>query len=256
MRVLIIEDEARLARQLAEMITEMEPGVQILATLESVEQSVDWFAMNKQPDLIFSDIQLADGSSFDIYQQVKLTCPVVFCTAFDEYLMNAFDTNAISYLLKPITKTKIKSALDKFAVFRQAFRQEAAVAALDQVIKLVKPVYKNTLLVNQREKIIPVQVKDIAYCYLNNTVIELCTLQQQKYFITNSLDELEKSVDPSTFYRANRQFLINRHAVSNAERFFTRKLAVTLTMETPEPVMVSKIKAIEFLHWLEGAEQG
>ncbi|BAV07485.1 two component transcriptional regulator, LytTR family [Filimonas lacunae] len=254
MKVLIIEDESRLARQLADILIAINPAIEVVAMLESVEQSVHWLQTHTQPQLIFSDIQLADGISFDIYQQVRLQCPIVFCTAFDEYLMNAFDTNAISYLLKPITAAKVKGALDKFTALQQSFQQEKAGHALQQALQQIKPAYKTSLLVNLREKIIPVQIKDIAYCYLDNTVIELCTLQQQKYFTTNSLDELEKSVNPQQFYRANRQFLINRQAVSNVERLFSRKLAVQLVVDTPEEVMVSKIKAVEFLQWLEGGE--
>lgn len=251
MNVLIIEDEARTARQLANLLVDVDPSIQVVGMLESVEEAVAWLVSRPQPDLIFSDIQLADGLSFDIYEEVKMTCPIIFCTAFDEYLMNAFRTNAISYLLKPITKAKIQAALDKFLTLRQGFNQETASRSMQQMGSQLRQTYKTGLLVNQREKIIPVQVKDIAYCYLDHSVVALCTLQQQKYFLSSTLDELEKTIDPSQFYRANRQYLISRQSVSSVERFFSRKLVVKLTLETPEPVVVSKSKAIDFLQWLE-----
>jgi len=254
MNVLIIEDEARSARELCGIITSADNSVHIIATLESVEQALAWFAHNPPPDLIFSDIQLADGLSFEIYEKIKITCPIIFCTAYDEYLMNAFETNAISYLLKPVTKDKVEKALDKFNTLQEAFIKESSAIAIEKMLKQVKQTYKSTLLVSHREKIIPVQVKDIAYFCLDNTIVQLCTMQNQRYFMTTSLDELEKTIDPILFYRANRQYLINRNAISNVERFFSRKLAVKLLMDTPEGIVVSKTKAIEFLQWLEGAE--
>lgn len=252
MNVLIIEDEARSARELQTVITTVNPDVKILGVLESVEQSLNWLASNVQPDLIFSDIQLADGLSFEIYEAVRINCPIIFCTAFDEYLMNAFDTNAISYLLKPINETKVQKAFLKLNTLVRPVNKEDPALRIEQLLASLKKNYKTTLLVNQREKIIPIQVKDIAYVCLDTTVIRLSTLQNQQYFMTSSMEELEKILDPELFFRANRQFLINRHAIGNVEKFFTRKLAVKLTVETPERILVSKTKAVEFLHWLEG----
>jgi len=252
MNVLIIEDEARSARELETIINKIDPAINVLAVLVSVEQSVAWFTNNRQPDLIFSDIQLADGLSFDIYQAVKITCPIIFCTAFDEYLMEAFDTNAISYLLKPISRDKIEKALDKLKTLQKTSDQGKAAFGIEALLRNLKSPYKSTLLVNTREKIIPVQVKDIAYLFLDATVVTVCNMKNHKYFLTNSMDEMEKVIDPELFFRANRQFLINRNAVSNVERFFSRKLAVKLIMETPETILVSKVKAVEFLRWLEG----
>jgi len=254
MNVLIIEDEARSARELAGIIAEIDPEIQVVAVLVSVEQSLTWLNKNPHPDLIFSDIQLADGLSFDIYEAIKITCPIIFCTAFDEYLMNAFDTNAISYLLKPINKAKVQKALDKLNTLQHSFKQEALPFPIEKLLSQVRQPYKSTLLVNHREKIIPIQAKDIAYFCLDNTVVQICTILNHKYFMTNSMEELEKAVDPKLFYRANRQYLINRNAVSNVERFFSRKLAVKMNVETPETIIDSKTKAVEFLQWLEGVE--
>lgn len=253
MKVLIIEDELRSARELEKMIIAIDPAMQVIGTLESVEETLAWFAVNAQPDLIFSDIQLADGLSFEIYEKIRITCPIIFCSAFDEYLMHAFETNAISYLLKPVTREKVAAALNKLKTLKAGFEQEpgAGDSAVQNLIKHLHQPYKNTILVNLREKIIPVLVRDIAYFYMEHTVVEAGTTQNQKYFMTGSLDELEKMVDPQQFYRANRQFLINRAAIANAERFFSRKLVVRLTVPTNESIVVSKAKASEFLHWLQ-----
>ena len=250
--VLIIEDEAKAARELATMLKLIDETINVITTLDSVEQSLQWFSQNKQPDLIFSDIQLADGLCFEIYQKIQVKSPVIFCTAFDDFLMNAFDTNAVSYLLKPITKERIEKALEKFHSLRSAFEKEKTNTNLSELLQQLKVNYKTALLVNQLEKIIPVQVKDIAFFYLDKTMVTITTLNNQKYYLSSALDEVEKMIDPALFYRANRQFLINKNAIANAERFFARKLVARLKVDTPETIVVSKAKASDFLQWLEG----
>ena len=250
MNVLIIEDEGRSAKELVQLIAAADDTLRVVAILESIEQGVAWLSSNPQPDLIFSDIQLTDGSSFAIYQRIAITCPIVFCTAFDDYLMDAFETNAISYLLKPVTKEKVEGALQKLRLLRGGGGREQEPADVEGLLRQLRQPYKSTILVNLREKIIPVPARDIAYFYMEHSVVEVCTLQQQKYFITGSMDELEKTMDPGLFFRANRQFLVGRAAIANAERSFSRKLVVRLSVPTGEPVVVSKAKASEFLHWL------
>jgi two-component system, LytTR family, response regulator LytT len=250
MNVLIIEDEGLSARELIQLIKAVDPGISIAATLESVEQALAWFASNPQPDLIFSDIQLTDGLSFEIYHKIDITCPIIFCTAFDEYLMNAFETTAISYLLKPITREKVAAALGKLNTLKTGLLKDPMAFPIQNLLKLLRQPYKSTILVSLREKIIPLPTKDIAYFYMEQTVVEVGTAQNRKYFMTNSLDDIEKMTDPELFFRANRQFLINRNAIENAERFFSRKLIVKLKADTPETIVVSKAKASEFLAWL------
>ncbi|WP_343691908.1 LytTR family DNA-binding domain-containing protein [Chitinophaga sp.] len=251
MTVLIIEDEPRAAKELKNMIQQIDDTIQVTGILESVEQAKDWFALNPQPDLILSDIQLADGLSFEIYSQVQVTSAVIFCTAFDEYLLHAFDTNAVSYLLKPVTIEKLEKALGKYNQMKAAFAHTTVPNNLQSLMQMIKPAHKTALLVNEKEKIIPVQVKDIACIYLDNTILQITTLQNKKYFITATMDETEKILDPADFYRANRQYLINRAAIVNAERYFARKLVVKLMVPTEEQIVVSKAKSADFLQWLE-----
>ncbi|MFB6456161.1 LytR/AlgR family response regulator transcription factor [Chitinophaga sp. Hz27] len=253
MKVLIIEDEAKAARELASMLKELEEDIEIIATTDSIEQTVSWLQEHPAPDLIFSDIQLADGLCFEIFQQQEVKSPVIFCTAFDEYLMNAFDTNALSYLLKPVTKEKVSKALQKYQDMKAVFQPTAGQEQLQQLIGQLRINYKSALLVYEKEKIIPVQVKDIACFYLDKSQVHLTTLQHQHYVLSTSLDELEKMIDPVLFFRANRQFLINRNAIANAARFFARKLVLQLTVETPETVVVSKARAAQLLQWMEGS---
>lgn len=251
MNVLILEDESKTARELAAMLQEFDDSINILAIIDSVEKARQWFLTNESPDLLFSDIHLADGLCFDLFTKIDLQTPVIFCTAFDEYLLSAFDTNAVSYLLKPVNSDQVEKALGKFRRLHGSFNNTVPVA-IAQWSREMRSTYKSTILVNQREKIIPVKTEDIACCYLDNSILYLITFSNQRYFLTTNLDELERTLNPEHFYRANRQCILHRHAVANAERFFARKLIARLTVPTPEPVIVSKAKASDFLKWLEG----
>jgi two-component system LytT family response regulator len=252
MTVLIIEDEMKAARELKRIIHEIDDTIKIIAILDSIETGKQWFEENESPDLIFSDIQLADGLCFDLFSQIEIKSPVIFCTAFDEYLMNAFDTNAISYLLKPVTKEKVERAVTKYSKLKEGFQKKQSIDYISDLLKGFKLPYKTTLLVHQKEKIIPVPVQDIAFFYLDTPMVSIVTLTHQKYYLSNNLDDIEKTVDPAIFYRANRQFIVNRKAISTAEKFFARKLVAQLSVKTPEQIIVSKAKAPDFLKWLEG----
>lgn len=249
--IIIIEDEAKAARELAGILKLIDESINVITILDSVEQSLEWFQQNEQPDLIFSDIQLADGLCFDIYDQVRIKSPIVFCTAFDDYLMNAFETNAVSYLLKPITIEKVEKAWDKFNALRNVFDKDDSTKNLHNLLQQVRYKYKTALLVSLRDKIIPIQVKDIAFFYFENKTVTIRTNTNQKYTLSSTLDDLEKVLNPVMFYRANRQFIINKGSLINAERFFARKLVAKLQVDTPETIIISKAKASEFLSWIE-----
>lgn len=246
MNVLIIEDEAKAARGIIKMLAEIDNTIKIVAVIESVKDGLAWFKENEQPDLIFSDIQLSDGLCFDIYQNIKITSPIVFCTAFDEYLMQAFDTCTVSYLLKPISREKIENALDKYQAMQTSFND----GNIEKLMTYLKPAYKSVLLINYKEKIIPIQTKDIAFFHWDENALTLTTLKGHKYIYSGSVDEMERMLDPAMFFRANRQYLINRDAIRDIERFFARKLTVKLTVDTPESVVIGKTKATEFLKWV------
>lgn len=249
MNILIIEDELNSAKELERILLHVDPAISIMAILDSIEESIH-FLSRHTPDLIFSDIQLADGMCFEIYNTVSVKSPIIFCTAYDDYMLEAFDTNAVSYLLKPITEGSVAKALEKFKILKSVFRPEVASVSIEQLARHLKYSYKTSLLVEQREKIIPIQVKDIAYIALENMVITIVTLQNNRYYSSINLDELERVLDPELFYRANRQVIINRFAIANIERYFSRKLIAKLKVETRESIIISKAKASDFLRWL------
>jgi DNA-binding LytR/AlgR family response regulator len=250
MKIVIIEDERLTADDLAESIVNILPDVQILAKLYSVKEAVTWFKKNDQPDLIFSDIQLGDGLSFEIFKQLSLTVPTVFCTAYDEYALIAFKANGIDYILKPFDEQNITDALEKYKALEKKFSANAV--SFENILQFFdsrKMQKKSSVLVYQGDKILPVRMEDITLFYIKNGVTQLITFNQKTYSINKSLEELEK-ITGSDFYRANRQYLINRKAIKEASQHFARKLSVTLTIPVQEKILVNKVKVTEFLNWL------
>lgn len=253
MRILIIENEINTAKELKRILIDLDASNNVIAILDSVEESVKFLTENSLPDLIFSDIQLADGMCFDIFREVAVKTPIIFCTSYDEYMLDAFKTNAVSYLLKPITKDSVEAAMEKYQMLKSVFESVAATLTIEKLSQQLKRNYKKSILVEQRESIIPLPVNDIAYIYLENTIVQIGTAKNHQYFIASTLDELERMLDPEVFYRANRQFIINKLAIVNVDKIFPRKLLAKLVVKTPESVVVSKANASSFLRWLEGA---
>ena len=254
MNILIIEDEAKTARELKAMVQGLNKGLQVTDILPTVKAAVDWFQSHPQPDLVLSDIQLADGLCFEIFRSVTVTCPVVFCTAFDQYAIQAFEANGIDYLLKPVDESRLAGSLRKYEQLKQALggKSSAMNDRLPALLAQLQPRYKSSLLVFRNDKIIPVKTTDMAFIYSAGGTVTVCTRDLQTYLLKEVLDELEPQLDPQLFFRANRQFIINRHALVMAEHFFNRRLVVKLDVETPERIVVSKTKASALLAWMEG----
>jgi two-component system, LytTR family, response regulator LytT len=251
MNIIIIEDERITADELAGTINNLEPDAKIVAILSSVKTAVAYFQKNESPDLIFSDVQLGDGLSFEIFKAVKISAPVIFCTAYDEYALNAFKTNGIDYILKPSTSQTIADALAKYRSLRETFggKIQRYDSILDALIKRESPKYAS-ILVFYKEKILPVKMDEIALFYIDNEVTYLLTFASQKYVAGKTLEELEQ-LSGSNFFRINRQYLVNRKAVIDASRYFLRKLSVNLSIPYKEKILVSKEKTPQFLNWLE-----
>jgi two-component system, LytTR family, response regulator LytT len=253
MNVLIIEDEPRAAQKISDFLAEIDQTIRVVERLDSVEQTIKWFGTHDAPNLIFSDIQLTDGLCFDIFREIEVKSPIVFCTAYDEYLINAFDTNAVSYLLKPVTKELLEKSLEKFRTLQQVFNDEQNRHIMDKILTHISDAqqYKSSIIVNQGEKIIPIKTDKIAFIQLGSHGVCITTHSHETFLYYSSMDNLEKQLNPVQFFRANRQFLINRNAIANIERFFNRKLVVKLQIPTSEKILVSKLKASDFIKWLE-----
>ena len=247
MKALIIEDELMAAKTLKKLLGEVSPDTEIVGVLESIEDSVDWISQHPMPDLIFMDIHLADGSSFTIFDRVSVTCPVIFTTAYDEYALKAFEVNSIDYLLKPISKEALERAVAKYHNLGRGLEQQQLEALLKHLG--AKPKFKSCFLLPERDKLVPLPTSDIAYAYIDTKTVKLVTFDDKTFYMNQTLDDILAQLDPQMFFRANRQFLISRNAVKDVSVWFGNKLAINLTVETPEKVIVSKARVAEFKAW-------
>jgi len=251
MKIVIIEDEQLTASDLAATIRQAEKESEIVAMLASVKEAVKYFRNNPVIDLIFSDIQLGDGLSFEIFSQVSITTPVIFCTAFDEYAINAFKANGIDYILKPFSAESIETALNKYHQFERSFN--VGIRQYENLIRSLASVSVHppaNLLINHKDKILPVKVEEIALFWVENEITRLQTFDGKIYVAGKNLEDLENAIGEK-FFRVNRQYLVNRKAVVDASRYFSRKLSVNLNIPFKETLTVSKEKTPEFLQWLE-----
>ncbi|QHS56440.1 response regulator transcription factor [Mucilaginibacter sp. 14171R-50] len=252
MNILIIEDERRTAKSLETIIKDLKPNARITGQYQSVEESVAALSNTAaQPDLIFMDIQLADGLSFEIFKSVKITCPVVFCTAFDEYSLEAFKSNGVDYVLKPFSKDDINEALRKVDELKNFFQQKTSPDLESLLLRLNPSSGKTSFLVFKNQKYTTVQTDHIAFFYIRNDSTSIMCFDGQEYALNQSLDTIAASVSARQFFRINRQYLVNFRAIKEVEHYFLRKLYVKLIIETPERLLINKEKSHSFLNWME-----
>jgi len=248
MKVLIIEDEKITADDLADSIMVVRPQYQILKSTSSIKGTLKFLKTQPDIDLIFSDIQLSDGLSFEIFKKVKVLVPVIFCTAYDEYALNAFETNGIAYLLKPFTKETIEKAIEKFENLSQQ-KDDKLVRLFEHLEQSKVQTSSPSVLIYQGEKIIPVKLDDVAVMQLENGIVKLHTFDHRKYAASETLEELNSFQHPD-FFRVNRQHLVHRKAIKNASKYFNRKLVLNLKFPFQGEIIISKEKATPFLDWL------
>lgn len=248
MKLLIIEDETAAAQNLRSILKSVTPEAEIVDTIDTVVDSIEWFENNPMPDLVFMDIHLSDGESFKIFDRVNITCPVVFTTAYDQYALKAFEVNSIDYLLKPINEQAVRRAVDKWRNLTGAAKSEYS-SRVDTMVRQHAS-SRNSFLVRFRDKLIPVSPEDIAYCYTSEEKVFAFGYNGERYPMEYTLEALQGMLSPVDFYRANRQFIIAREAVADISVWFGSRLSVNLKLETPEKIIVSKARVPEFKQWL------
>jgi len=248
MKAVIVEDEIFASQALQELIHKVDASIEILSVLQSIDESVEWFRSHPVPDVVFMDIHLADGSSFAIFDEVKITCPVIFTTAYNEYALKAFEVNSIDYLLKPINQNDLVRAINKYKNMTGASNNN--INSLIASIKSAKQEYKSYFLVPEKDKLIPLATADIAYIFIDEKMMKAVTFANRTYYLDKTLDELETQLNPDEFFRANRQYIIARKAVKDLTIWFGGKIAVTLSVTTPERIIVSKLKVGEIKRWV------
>lgn len=254
MNVLIIEDEPFAQQELIRLLKELEPDIHILKCLDSVEESIDFLDGSIQPDLIFMDIQLSDGVSFEIFNRTEVVPPVIFTTAYDEYAIKAFKVNSIDYLLKPIEEEELAGALIKFRKWTaQDKKQETffSTQQLEKVLDLYRPAYKSRLVVRMGDRIKHVETRDIAYFYSEDKVTFIITSSGERFMLNHSLEQLETMINPDEFYRLNRKYIAQINAIESIDKYFNSRLKIGLKPEVDDDVLISRTKVSDFLNWLE-----
>ncbi len=260
MKTVIIEDEHLAARHLQQLLLR-QPDVTVEAVLPSVSEAVQWLTANPAPDLIFADIQLSDGLSFEVFAATTVRSPIVFTTSFDEYALQSFALLSLDYLLKPIQAAGLARALDKYAYWRsQVSEQQQVQGAEDQLHKVqqllaqfapTQPRYRHRFLLPAGDELLPVASADVAYFYTKNEMVYLVRHDGRKFPIEYNLEQLEKMLDPAAFFRLNRQFLASVPSISKIYSYFVGKLKIELLPPRPEEVLVSRDRAVLLKRWLE-----
>ncbi|MEI9943697.1 MAG: LytTR family DNA-binding domain-containing protein [Chitinophagaceae bacterium] len=249
MKVIIIEDEKPAADKLRRAIMKADATIEVVTLLASVQSSITWLQENAQPELIFMDIELSDGLSFKIFEKIKLSCPIIFTTAYDEYWQEAFEHNSIDYLLKPIKQDKLEAALKKYEALRKYF--SANFQQLLQSQQQAQPQgYKKRFLVKRGTDYIGIKTEDIAYFYAAHKLVCMVDRSGQKFILDQSLADIEKQLDPSQFYRVNRKYLVHLNAIKKIKTWPKSKLQLEIEPAINEDVVISQENVAAFKEWM------
>ncbi len=251
-KVIIIEDEKPAAHNLAHSLFEITDRIQVEAMLGSVAESIQYLTEAAAPDLIFSDVQLPDGSSFEIFKELEIKTPVIFTTAFDDFMMNAFDCNGIDYLLKPVEKQELKKALTKYEMFEKHFTSHQP--ALHRFVKQYDLRKKNRLVVRKGMLHISLKLDDVVLFYTENKIVFVVDTSGKRYTAEKTLTELEELLDSSRFFRANRQYIININFIKGFKSFDKVKMLLDLTLpELQHTIIISQENCAPFRKWMYDA---
>ena len=249
MLILIVEDEPLAARRMQRLLQEAGYGEAKMVFTEGIDETVQWLNANPQPDLIFQDIELSDGSCFAIYERVAVNSPVIFTTAYHEHALRAFELNSIDYLLKPIEPENLRRALEK----HRRFSGQSAQLAIQTLIQQLQPnSYRRRLLVNKGDEMFSLDCEELAWFRAEDKMVQLSTLDGRQFWLSQSLDELQRELDPTQFFRCSRSLLVQREAIGKVALHFHGKLKLELNppIEEHSGATVSRERAAQFKLWL------
>ncbi len=253
MKVLIVEDEYAAAKNLIAILDEIDGNIQVLNVLESVADCVDYFGSGNAPDLAFFDIQLSDDIVFKVFDKCQVNCPVIFTTAYNQYAVRAFKVNSIDYILKPVNRDAVARALDKFRNIRSValnFTEEQILDILKEMRSMNRGSFRQSFLVQYKDRLIPLVVENFAYFCIENGIVYGISHDKKKHTLDEKLESLEAELDPGKFFRANRQFIVNRDAIQDMNIYFNGKLVLNIHPAPAEKIIISKLKAPELKKWL------
>lgn len=250
MRILILEDEEQALSRLQKIITQVVPEAILAGATASVEETINWLLNNPMPELIFMDIQLADGNSFQIFNKIVITCPVIFTTAYEDYALQAFKVNSVDYLLKPIDESDVKKAIDKLKLLQNS---RSFVVDYAEILKTLQPPqkkYRDRFIIKFGDIIKSLPVSDIAYFYTENKSNFVCINDGKRYPIDLNLDQLEDLLNPQKFFRINRQFIIGHHAIDEMKAHTRSRIIIKLSPSFKTVIIVAVDRAVDFRNWL------
>ena len=252
MNIFIIEDEPLAVQKITKLLIDVEPNTIIAGTADGIESSVEWLQSNPVPDLILVDIELCDGQSFEIFNLIDVQSPVIFTTSYDEYAIQAFRVNSVDYLLKPIKKTDLSRALQKYERFNY---QQSTPIDISKLVKELKKQntpreFRSRFLVKQGQKLIPIDVDEIAYFFSEDSVSFFVNFQQVKYIFDYSLEEIEQMLDPNLFFRISRQFIVGIKSIVQIHNYFNGKLKLELKPIIEREITVSRERVSDFKVWM------
>jgi DNA-binding LytR/AlgR family response regulator len=250
MKIMIVEDERQAATRLIRLLEGYFDQAEYIQGLDSVKKSVQWFAENPPPDLIFCDIQLADGISFEIFEQVKLSTPIIFTTAYDQYAIKAFKVNAIDYLLKPIDPEELARSISKFKA--NQLKPNFDLEALKELLLPKTTNFKSRFLVKFGEKIRSISIEEVAFFFSEARVTFLQTKEGKEFVLDQTLDQVESQIDPSTFFRLNRKYLCSFPSISDIFTYSNSRLKIKSHNCQDDDILISREKIADFKSWLDG----
>lgn len=256
MNLVIIEDEPAIVRNLEFLIKEINPNIQILKKLSSVKEATKWLSNNMADcDLLFMDIRLSDGLSFEIFETISPSAPVIFITAYNDYALEAFKFNGIDYILKPFDPSQLENALHKYENLSKS-NVESPSNKMVELFTYFKengfiPEYKKSYLVHYQNKLIPLNVDKIHWFYTEQEIVYAYTENNTKYIIDSSLEKIQAEINPEQFYRANRQYIVQRKAIKDIDFYFNGRLVLNVLPKPQDKIIVSKAKATECKKWMD-----
>jgi DNA-binding LytR/AlgR family response regulator len=252
-KVLIIEDEKPAAEWLQHLILKFDPRISIQTVIDSVAGAVEWFQQHSAPDLVFMDIQLADGLSFEIFERVKVPCPVIFTTAYEEYAIKAFKVNSVDYLLKPIASDEMETAFQKFNLQAKNLQETPSVTVelLSKVKEMLRKQYKTRFVIKVGEHLKSIPVEDILFFYSLDKATYLCTADFKTYLVDYSLDRISEMIDEQRFFRINRKYILSSQSIADIVVYSNSRLKIKLKKPDEESIIVSRDKVPGFKEWLD-----
>jgi len=250
MKVLIVEDEGIAADRLVQLLNQIDTSIEVVEHLDSVESTVEWFETNQAPELAFFDIQLADGLSFEIFGKVEINCPIIFTTAYDQYAIEAFKVNSVDYLLKPILEADLKRALDKFNKQKQ-LAPSVDTSALINLIQQQNKSYKERFVIKVGEHLKSVLTENVEIFLSENKTTYLLAMDNKKYIIDFTLDQIQEAIDPKLFFRINRKYLIHIDGIQDILTYSNSRLKLALNHFNADDLIVSREKVAQFKEWLD-----